>query len=415
MPTRREWTIFSQKLGFFHSLVLFLCASGSSLFISTITATAQAPASIAGTACGISITAGTGPFANFGYFIVLPGNTGSSYQLIGIYNVANDSGTYTYSPSGAIGLVTFNGSLGSIPGDLDFTSSSSGSYFVSASSFFQEGNFVMTASPAPVSVQGRSYYLSALTGDSPFASAGAAILTTSATGNNYTITPVGNGVVPSSGTYSYSLANTSTGSVQMSDSVAGASTTYFAYGNSTGGSYATKQSSSGAFQIGNFTFLNTGVAITSPTSGSNYVASSGTINLAGTATDNMGLSQVTWSNSGGGTGIASGTTSWIANNIALQGGTNTITVTAQDVVGKTAQAFLSVIYFIPPVLKVSLKSNNIILSWPTNSVGFKLESTTNFPATSWNSNSTAPFIINARYTITNALSGKAKFYRLTAP
>src|SRR5438552_14912013 len=40
--------------------------------------------------------------------------------------------------------------------------------------------------------------------------------------------------------------------------------------------------------------------------------------LGGTASDNVGVTQVTWTNSRGGNGTATGTTSWTASGIGLQ-------------------------------------------------------------------------------------------------
>jgi len=56
--------------------------------------------------------------------------------------------------------------------------------------------------------------------------------------------------------------------------------------------------------------------------------------------------------------------------------------------------------------------SELLLSWPTNFTGFTLETATNLPSTSWTSNSIAPAIVNGQYTVTNAISGGAKFYRL---
>jgi uncharacterized protein (DUF2141 family) len=64
--------------------------------------------------------------------------------------------------------------------------------------------------------------------------------------------------------------------------------------------------------------------------------------LEGTASDNIGVTRVTWVNSLGGNGTASGTTAWTASEIALQPGTNVLTVTAQDAAGNTATATLAV-------------------------------------------------------------------------
>jgi hypothetical protein len=83
-------------------------------------------------------------------------------------------------------------------------------------------------------------------------------------------------------------------------------------------------------------------SISSPTSGSSYSTTLSTINLTGSAADNRGVTQVSWSNSGGGSGVASGTTSWAMSNIPLQTGTNVITVTAVDAAGNRGTDTLTV-------------------------------------------------------------------------
>jgi len=86
------------------------------------------------------------------------------------------------------------------------------------------------------------------------------------------------------------------------------------------------------------------VAISSPTSGATYTATSSPLTLGGTAADNVGVTQVTWSNSQGGSGTASGTTNWTASGIVLQPGVNVLTVIARDAAGNTQTATLSVTY-----------------------------------------------------------------------
>ena len=84
------------------------------------------------------------------------------------------------------------------------------------------------------------------------------------------------------------------------------------------------------------------IGIISPTSGPTYSTSNALLTLAGTASDNVGVTQVTWTNSAGGTGTATGTASWTASRIALQLGMNVMTVTARDAAGNTATATLAV-------------------------------------------------------------------------
>ena len=86
------------------------------------------------------------------------------------------------------------------------------------------------------------------------------------------------------------------------------------------------------------------ISIVGPTSASSYTTTKNGITLGGTASDNKGVTAVTWSNSRGGSGFSSGTTSWSVPSITLQGGTNIITVTAQDAAGNKATDVLTVTY-----------------------------------------------------------------------
>jgi len=84
------------------------------------------------------------------------------------------------------------------------------------------------------------------------------------------------------------------------------------------------------------------VTIATPTSTAAYSATSSPMALGGTASDNVGVTKVTWTNDRGGSGTAVGTTSWTASGIALQPGANVLTVTARDAAGNTAAATLTV-------------------------------------------------------------------------
>ena len=86
------------------------------------------------------------------------------------------------------------------------------------------------------------------------------------------------------------------------------------------------------------------ISITSPTSSSTYATSSSSITIGGSASDNVGVTQVTWSNNRGGSGTASGTTSWSNSGITLYSGTNILTVTARDAAGNTSSDTLTVTY-----------------------------------------------------------------------
>jgi len=78
---------------------------------------------------------------------------------------------------------------------------------------------------------------------------------------------------------------------------------------------------------------NPAIAISGPTTNTTYSTSASTIALSGTATDNVSVSSVTWSNSRGGSGTANGAASWSVASVGLQIGSNVITVTARDAAG----------------------------------------------------------------------------------
>ena len=85
------------------------------------------------------------------------------------------------------------------------------------------------------------------------------------------------------------------------------------------------------------------VAITSPTSEDTYSTSQNTIDLSGSASDNVGVISVTWVNNRGGSGTASGTDNWTISGITLYcGEDNIVTVTARDAAGNTDTDTLAV-------------------------------------------------------------------------
>src|SRR5205807_68881 len=84
------------------------------------------------------------------------------------------------------------------------------------------------------------------------------------------------------------------------------------------------------------------IAITTPTTASTDSTTSTPPTSGGAAAISGAVSQETWANSRGGSGTASGTTSWTASGIPIQLGTNVLTVTAQDAAGNTATASVTV-------------------------------------------------------------------------
>ena len=68
----------------------------------------------------------------------------------------------------------------------------------------------------------------------------------------------------------------------------------------------------------------------------------------------------------------------------------------------------------PPSIKIIHSKTNAILTWPTYTVGVKLRFTTNLASGVWQTNSLAPIInTNGDYAVTNLLSGKQVYYRLS--
>ena len=66
-----------------------------------------------------------------------------------------------------------------------------------------------------------------------------------------------------------------------------------------------------------------------------------------------------------------------------------------------------------PSLNARPNGNQLILSWPTNAVGFTLQSTINLtPPATWIDSANSPAVIGTQFTVTNTPSGPAQFYRL---
>jgi hypothetical protein len=91
------------------------------------------------------------------------------------------------------------------------------------------------------------------------------------------------------------------------------------------------------------------VAVTTPTSSGTYTATSATIAVSGTASDNVGVTQVSWTTNRGGSGVATGTTAWSIASVPLGEGTTILTVTARDAANNMVSATLTVTYSgLPP-------------------------------------------------------------------
>ena len=74
------------------------------------------------------------------------------------------------------------------------------------------------------------------------------------------------------------------------------------------------------------------LTILSP-SGSSVLTNNASMTFSGTASDNVGVVKVTWTDSIGNTGNATGTTAWQTAGVPMRVGTNTITIRAYDAAG----------------------------------------------------------------------------------
>jgi hypothetical protein len=91
------------------------------------------------------------------------------------------------------------------------------------------------------------------------------------------------------------------------------------------------------------------ITITIPTNSGSYATTSSSINIGGNATDDIGVTNITWTNNGlpGGTiNCTSGCNNWnwSINNISLNMGANNIVVTAHDAAGNTGVATITITY-----------------------------------------------------------------------
>ena len=66
-----------------------------------------------------------------------------------------------------------------------------------------------------------------------------------------------------------------------------------------------------------------------------------------------------------------------------------------------------------PKLTIIPSALNIVLTWPTNNVGYNLQSTANLASLAWTTNSALPVVVNGQNTVTNPITEAQKFYRLS--
>ncbi len=67
----------------------------------------------------------------------------------------------------------------------------------------------------------------------------------------------------------------------------------------------------------------------------------------------------------------------------------------------------------PPRLALALNGNQVVLSWPTNAVGFTLQSSSDLNSSAnWTDSTDSPVIVADQYFVTNSTFAAAQFYRL---
>jgi uncharacterized repeat protein (TIGR03803 family) len=66
-----------------------------------------------------------------------------------------------------------------------------------------------------------------------------------------------------------------------------------------------------------------------------------------------------------------------------------------------------------PQLTITCSGPNSVLTWPNSATGFTLQSTTNLAAPVWSTVSATPAVVNGLNTVTNPVSGKQQFFRLS--
>jgi hypothetical protein len=343
-------------------LVMILAASP---WLAT-TSPAQAPTTLAGTTTGILISGATPPFANFGYYLLLPANTGTTYQAIGIINVADSSGAYFYArQSGSTALINFSPIANGPVTDtmsLSFSGASSGRFFMSANDVpggYQSGNFQLFTGNAPGTIAGMKVQCTVRSGVFPFASAGSFSLITATGTNSYAVIGDGISTTNSSGTYSSSTINTSTSQVSVNDPVIGPTSLYFSYVTTTNGSYAARSDSTGGFQTGDFITTDISapiLTITSPVAGQRW--SNSVFTVSGTAHDNIQVNHVYYRVNEGSWTLASTANQWTnwSGSAPLIPGTNQVQAYAQDNSGNvssTNSQNLDYVFLAPAVVQVN--------------------------------------------------------------
>jgi uncharacterized repeat protein (TIGR03803 family) len=94
------------------------------------------------------------------------------------------------------------------------------------------------------------------------------------------------------------------------------------------------------------------------------------------------------------------------NGLILSGNTLYGTAGAGGMSGNGTVFSLSLGSVSAPLLAITRSGTNVILTWPTDSTGFTLQSTTNLALPDW-------ITVSGQFAVTNPISGMQMFYRLS--
>ena len=133
------------------------------------------------------------------------------------------------------------------------------------------------------------------------------------------------------------------------------------------------------------------VAITDPVSNATYTTNNPQLMMAGAASDNIGVTTVSWSNNRGGSGVCTGTAAWSIDLISLASGENVITVSASDASGNVGASTLTAIYSPGPLAPtVNITSPTSTATYTTNNPQLMMAGTasdsTGVTTVSWSNN-----------------------------
>ncbi len=133
------------------------------------------------------------------------------------------------------------------------------------------------------------------------------------------------------------------------------------------------------------------VAFTAPVSSGVFETDAALIDISGDASDNRAVSSVSWRNSAGGSGTASGTTAWGVSGLPLAEGLNTITVEALDASENPGAATLKVVYTppdtTPPSVSITVPAGGYVSETDKVDIGGIAMDDVAVASVSWSSSS----------------------------